>query len=132
MGGARWLWSSWPAAAQSSRHHLPGAGDRTAGRVEIRFLDLQRDLQATRPGQLFLRRRQRDRLGETPLSRLRHAEGDLVEKVHQARLLRAAGGKGEAAGAGLLPLVLGKPQERRAGGAAVALRLRKGIFARPP
>jgi trimethylamine-N-oxide reductase (cytochrome c) len=37
-GPARRLWPSWPAAAQSSRHHLPGAGDRAAGRVEIRFL----------------------------------------------------------------------------------------------
>ena len=101
------------------------------GEIEIRFLDLQRDLQAARPGQLFLRRRQRDRLGEAPLSRLRHAEGDLVEEVHQARLLRAAGGEGEAARAGLLPLVLGKPQEGRAGGAAVALGLRRGISARP-
>ena len=68
MGGARRLRPSRPAAAQSSRHHLPGAGDRAAGRIEIRFLDLQRDLQAARPRQLFLRRRQRDRLGQAPVS----------------------------------------------------------------
>ena len=129
--GRTWrLWPSWPAAAQSSRHHLPGAGDRALGRVEIRFLDLQRDLQAARPGELLLGRRQRDRLGQAPVSRLRHAEGDFVEEVHQARLLRGAGGKRETARAGFLPLVLGEPQEGRAGGPAVALRLRQGISAR--
>ena len=39
-----------------------------------------------------------------------------MEEVHQARLLRRAGGEGEAARAGVVPLVLGKPQEGRAGG----------------
>ena len=48
----------------------------------------------------------------------------LLEKVHQARLLRGAGREGEAARAGVVPLVLGEPQEGRAGGAAAALRLR--------
>ena len=33
------------------------------GEFEIRLLDLQRDLQAARPRQLLLRRRERDRLG---------------------------------------------------------------------
>ena len=63
------------------------------------------------------------------LPRLRPAEGDLVEEVHQARLLRRAGGEGEAARAGVLPLVLGEPQEGRAGGAAAAVRLYRGISA---
>ncbi len=100
------------------------------GEFEIRFLDLQRDLQAARPGELLLGRRQRDRLGQAPVSRLRHAEGDFVEEVHQARLLRGAGGKGKAARAGFLPLVLGESQEGRARGPAVAVRLRQGISAR--
>ena len=39
--GAWRLRPSRPAAAQSSRHHLPGAGDRAARRVEVRLLDLQ-------------------------------------------------------------------------------------------
>ena len=47
-----------------------------------------------------------------------------MEEVHQARLLRRAGGEGEAARAGVLPLVLGEPQEGRAGGAAAAVGLR--------
>src|SRR5262249_57796663 len=64
------------------------------------------------------------------LSRVRYAQGDLVEEVHQARLLRGAGGEGEAARAGLLPLVLAEPQEGRAGGAAAAFRLQRGISAR--
>ena len=64
------------------------------------------------------------------LSGLRPAEGDLVEEVHQARLLRRAGREGEAARAGVVPLVLGEPQEGRAGGAAAAVRLRRGISAR--
>ena len=37
------------------------------GRIEIRLLDLQRAVQAARPCQLFLRRRQRDRLGQAGL-----------------------------------------------------------------
>ena len=64
MGGARRLRPSRPAAAQSPRHHLPGAGDQAARRVEVRLLDLQRDLQAARPVELLLRRHQRDRLGQ--------------------------------------------------------------------
>ena len=54
-------------------------------------------------------------------------QGDLVEEVHQARLLRRAGGEGEAARAGVVPLVLGEPQEGRAGGAAAAVRLCRRI-----
>ena len=38
------------------------------GRIALRLLDLQRDLQAARPRQLLLRRRQRDRLGQAPCS----------------------------------------------------------------
>ena len=129
MGGARRLRPSRPAAAQSPRHHLPGAGDRAARRVEVRLLDLQRDLQAARPVELFLRRHQRDRLGQAHLSRLRPAEGDLVQEAAQARLLRRAGREGKAARAGVLPLVLGGPQEGRAGGAAAAVRLHRGISA---
>ena len=68
MGRARRLRPSRPAAAQSPRHHLPGAGDQAARRVEVRLLDLQRDLQAARPCQLLLRRLQRDRLGQAALS----------------------------------------------------------------
>ena len=49
MGGARRLRPSRPAAAQPPRHHLPVAGDRAARRVEVRLLDLQRNLQAARP-----------------------------------------------------------------------------------
>ena len=48
MGGARRLRPSRPAAAQPSRHHLPGAGDRAARRIQVRLLDLQRNLQAAR------------------------------------------------------------------------------------
>ncbi len=131
MGGPRRLRPPRPAAAQPPRHHLPGAGDRAARRVEVRLLDLQRDLQAARPRQLLLRRLQRDRLGQARLSRLRPAEGDLVQEAHQARLLRGAGREGEAARAGVVPLVLGEPQEGRAGGAAAAVRLHRGISARP-
>ena len=54
MGRARRLWASRPAAAQPPRHPVPGAGDRADGRVEVRFLDLQRAVQAARPRQLFL------------------------------------------------------------------------------
>ena len=78
MGGARRLRPSRPAAAQPPRHHLPGAGDRAARRIEVRLLDLQRDLQAARPVELLLRGHQRDRLGQARLSRLRPEEGDLV------------------------------------------------------
>ncbi len=56
MGRARRLRPSRPAAAQPPRHHIPGAGDRADGRVEVRLLDLQRDLQAARAVELFLRR----------------------------------------------------------------------------
>ena len=131
MGGARRLRPSRPAAAQPPRHRVPGAGDRAARRIEIRLLDLQRDLQAARARQLLLGRLQRDRLGQAHLSRLRPAEGHLVEEAPQARLLRRAGREGEAARAGVLPLVLGEPQEGRAGGAAAAVRLHRGISARP-
>ena len=127
MGGARRLRPSRPAAAQPPRHHLPGAGDRAARRIEVRLLDLQRDLQAARPVQLFLRGHQRDRLGQAHLSRLRPAEGDLVQEAAEARLLRRAGREGEAARAGVVPLVLGEPQEGRAGGAAAAVGLHRGI-----
>ena len=130
MGRARRLRPSRPAAAQSPGHRVPGAGDRAAGRIEIRFLDLQRAVQAARPGQLLLRRLQRDRLGQAGLSRLRHAENDVVEKIPQARLFRRAGREGEAARAGVVPLVLREPQEGRAGGAAAAVRLHRGISAR--
>ena len=68
MGRARRLRPSRPAAAQPPRHHLPGAGDRAARRVEVRLLDLQRDLQAARPRQLLLRGHQRDRLGQAACS----------------------------------------------------------------
>ena len=130
MGGARRLRPSRPAAAQSPGHRVPGAGDRAAGRIEIRFLDLQRAVQAARPGQLLLRRLQRDRLGQARLPRVRHAENDVVEEIPQARLFRRAGGEREAARAGVVPLVLREPQERRAGGAAAAIRLHRRIFAR--
>jgi hypothetical protein len=63
MGWSRRLRPPWPAAAQSSRHHLPGAGDRAAWRVKIRLLDFHRNLQTTRPGKLLQRGRQRNRLG---------------------------------------------------------------------
>ena len=131
VGGARRLRPSRPAAAQPPRHHLPGAGDQAARRIQVRLLDLQRDLQAARPRQLFLRRHQRDRLGEAALRRVRHAQGDVVEEVHQARLLRRAGREGEAARAGVLPLVLREPQEGRAGGAAAAVGLRRRISQGP-
>ena len=73
---------------------------------------------------------QRDRLGQTRLSRLRHAENDVVAKVPQARLFRGAGGEREAARAGVVPLVFREPQEGRAGSAAAAVRLHRGISAR--
>ena len=73
---------------------------------------------------------QRDRLGQARLSRLRPAENDVVEEISQARLFRGAGREGEAARAGVVPLVLREPQEGRAGGAAAAVRLHRGIFAR--
>jgi anaerobic selenocysteine-containing dehydrogenase len=69
--------------------------------------------------------------GLSACSRFRSAQGDLVEEIHPQRLLRGAGGKGEAARAGVVPLVLRKPQEGRAGGAAAAVRLYGGIPARP-
>ncbi len=131
MGRPRRLRPPRPAAAQSPRHRVPGAGDRAAGRIEVRLLDLQRDLQAARPRQLLLGRLQRARLGQAHLSRLRPAEGDLVQEAAQARLLRRAGREGEAARAGVVPLVLGEPQEGRAGGAAAAVGLHRGISARP-
>ena len=87
-------------------------------------------LQAARARQLLLGGLQRARLGEAHLSRLRPAEGDLVQEAPQARLLRRAGREGEAARAGVVPLVLGEPQEGRAGGAAAAVRLHRGIPAR--
>ncbi len=49
MGRARRLRPSRPAAAQPSRHRIPGARDRAAGRIEVRLLDLQRDA-ASRSG----------------------------------------------------------------------------------
>ena len=57
-------------------------------------------------------------------------QGDLVEGVHPPRLLRGAGREGEAARAGVVPLVLGEPQEGRAGGAAAAVRLQRRVPAR--
>ena len=51
-------------------------------------------------------------------------------KVPQARLFRGAGREREAARAGVVPLVLREPQEGRAGGAAAAVRLHRGISAR--
>src|SRR5258708_7425823 len=71
MGGARRLRPPRPAAAQPPGHHPAVQGDRAAWRIEVRLLDLQRALQTARPRQLFLRRLQRDRLGEAGLSRLR-------------------------------------------------------------
>ena len=50
------------------------------------------------------------------------------KKLAQARLLRRAGREGEAPRAGVVPLVLGRPQEGRAGGAAAAVGL-QGISA---
>ena len=44
MGGPRRLRPSRPAAAEPPRHRVPGAGDRAAGRIEVRLPDLQRDL----------------------------------------------------------------------------------------
>ena len=64
MGRARRLRPPRPAAAQPPRHHLAAQGDRAARRIEVRLLDLQRDLQAARPRQLLLRGHQRDRLGQ--------------------------------------------------------------------
>ena len=55
-------------------------------------------------------------------------EGDLVQEAPEARLLRRAGREGEAARAGVVPLVLGRPQEGRAGGAAAAVGL-QGVSA---
>ena len=74
-------------------------------------------------GELLLRGHQRDRLGQAHLSRVGPAGGDLVEEVREAGLLRRAGREGEAARAGVVPLVLGRPQEGRAGGAAAAVRV---------
>ena len=51
-------------------------------------------------------------------------------KLLKQRLLRRAGREGEAARAGVVPLVLGEPQEGRAGGAPAAVRLHRGIPAR--
>ena len=59
-------------------------------RVQDRLLDLQRDLQTARSRQLLLRGRQRNRLGQAAVRCLRPAQGDLLEEVHQARLLRRA------------------------------------------
>ena len=84
MGGPRRLRPPRPAAAQSPRHRVPGAGDRADGRVEVRLLDLQRDAQAARPRQLLLGRLQRARLGQAHLSRLRPAEGDLVQEARSS------------------------------------------------
>ena len=128
--GTRRLRSSRPATAQSPGHPVPGAGHRPARRVALGLLDLQRDLQAARARQLFLRGRQRDRLGQAPVRCLRSAESHQVEGVRPQGLLRRAGREGEAARAGVVPLVLGEPQEGRAGGAAAAVRLYRGISAR--
>ncbi len=87
-------------------------------------------MQAARARQLFLGRLQRDRLGQARLSRVRSAAAHFVEEILEARLFRRAGREGEAARAGVVPLVLREPQERRAGGAAAAVRLHRGISAR--
>src|SRR5262245_50477214 len=118
MGGTWRLRPSRPAAAQSSRHHIPGDGDCAAWRIEIGLLDIQRNLQAVGLGELFLGGCQRDRLGETALSRFRHAESDVVAKVREARVLRGASREREAARAGILPLVLAGSEDSRARGAA--------------
>src|SRR5262249_4923748 len=60
-------------------------------------------------------------------SRLRPAEIYLVEEVLKARLFRCAGGKGEAARTGIVPLALRKPQERRTGSATPAVGLYRRI-----
>jgi trimethylamine-N-oxide reductase (cytochrome c) len=52
------------------------------------------------------------------------------KKLLEARLLRRAGREGEASRAGVVPLVLGGPQEGRAGGAAAAVGL-QGVSAGP-
>src|SRR5262249_31199792 len=72
----------------------------------------------------------RDRLGQARLPRLRPVEGNFVAKVPAQGLLRGAGRKGEAARPGVIPLVLGEPQEGRAGSATAAVRLYRGISAR--
>src|SRR5215469_7812597 len=131
MGGPWRLWAPWPATAQPSRHCFPGAGDRATRRIEIRFLDLQRTLQTARACYLFFGRRQRDRLGEAGFPRIRPAQIYVVEEIPKARLLRGAGGKGGAAGPGIVPLVLRKPQERRARSATAAVRLYRRIPPRP-
>ena len=82
------------------------------GESKSDYLDLQRDLQAARPVQLLLRRHQRDRLGQAHLSGFRPAEGDLVEEAAQEGLLRRAGREGEAARAGVVPLVLREAARR--------------------
>ena len=79
------------------------------GEVEDRLLDLHRDLQAARARQLLQRGLQRDRLGQAAFRCLGSAQGDFLEGVHEARLLRRAVREGAPARAGVVPLVLGKP-----------------------
>src|SRR6516225_4200431 len=130
MGGPWRLRTSWSAAAQPPADRFPGAGDRAVGRIEIRFLDLQRTVQTARACQLFFRGRQRDRLGEAGLSRLRPVEIYVLEEILKTWLFRRACGKGEVARAGIVPLVLRKPQEGRAGSATATVRLQRRIPAR--
>src|SRR6516165_3117441 len=91
MGRPWRLWAPWPAAAQSPRYRFSSAGDRAVGRIEIRFLDFQRTVQAARACQLFFGGRQRNRLGEADLPRLGFAEIYLVEEILKTRLFRRAG-----------------------------------------
>src|SRR5690349_16221178 len=130
MGGPWRLWSSWPTAAQSPRHRLSGAGDRTIWRIEIGFLDLQRAVQTAWARKLFFRRHQRDRLGQARLSRIRFTETYLLEKILKARLFRGAGGKGKTARSSVVPLVLREPQEGRTRSATAAVRLYRRISTR--
>ena len=101
------------------------------GRIAIGLLDLHGNLQTARARQLFQRGHERDRLGQAAVRRLRPAQAHLVEGFHPQGLLRRAVREGEAARAGVVPLVLGEPQEGRAGSAAAAVRLCEGIPARP-
>src|SRR6266700_7414156 len=108
MGGAWRLRPSRPAAAQPSRHHIPSARGRADGRIEAGLLDLQRAPEAARARQLLLGGLQRDRLGPSALSRIRSAQGDLVQEAPEARLLRDTCREGKTARAGVVPLVLGE------------------------
>src|SRR5260370_5859373 len=69
-------------------------------------------------------------MGQAPVRWLRPAQAYILEGVHSPGLLRGAGREGETARAGLLPLVLGEPQERRSRGSPVAIRLCAAIPAR--